>query len=78
MNNMFVIIYNNDITDAEKIADTAEEVYELTLEYYYEAAGQELQEAVANATDAKNWAVGAIDGDSYIGADLKIECVNKE
>lgn len=75
---MFVIIDNNDLEDAEKIAYTAEGVYELTLEYYYEAAGQELHEAIANATDAKTWAEGAIEGDSYIGDDLKIECINKE
>lgn len=75
---MFVIIDNNDLEDAEKIADTAEGVYELTLEYYYEAAGQELHEAIANATDAKTWAEGAIEGDSYIVDDLKIECINKE
>lgn len=71
---MFVIIDGNDIEDAIKPAFTPEEVYELALDYFYEAAGQELDEAIANATDAQTWAESAVEGDSFRGGDLIIEC----
>lgn len=72
---MFVITDNNDLDDEEKIANTTEDVYELALDYFYETAGQELNEAIANAADAKNWAEIAIEGDTYHGGDLVIRCV---
>lgn len=70
---MFLIIDGNDIEDAIKPAFTPEYVYELALDYYG-AAGQELSEAIANATDAQNWAESAVEGDTYRVGDLIIEC----
>lgn len=71
---MFAIIDGNDIEDAIKPAFTSEDVYELALDYFYEIAGQELDEAIANATDAQTWAESAVEGDTYRGGDLLIEC----
>lgn len=73
---MFAIIDGNDIEAPVKYASTPEDVYELALDYFYEAAGQELDEAIANATDAQDWAESAIPGDSYRGGDLIIECIS--
>lgn len=72
---MFVIIDKNDLEDAEKTAKTPSDVYDIVLDYFYEAAGQELDDAVLNATEVKNWAQSAIEGDIWRGGDLTVECV---
>ncbi len=71
---MFLIIDNNDFEDAEKSVETPSDVYDIVLDYFYEQAGQELDDAVLNATDAENWAQTAIEGDTWRGGDLTIEC----
>lgn len=71
---MFAIIYGNDIEVPIKPAFTPEDVYELALDYFYEVAGQELDEAISNATDAQTWAESAIPGDAYCSGNLLIEC----
>lgn len=74
---MFLIIDNNDIEDAEKPAETPSDVYDIVLDYFYETAGQELDDAVLNATEAESWAQTAIEGDTWRDGDLTIECTER-
>lgn len=71
---MFLIVDNNDLEDAEKSAETPSGIYDIVLDYFYEQIGQELDDAVLNATEAENWAQTAIEGDIWRGGDLTIEC----